>query len=356
MPAAPSPSAQENNSPDQGFKPLAEILSGLPLHSYVKQTVAFSEVQHALPRAPQRRGGGKERAEAETGKHRKPKNRGGWQTTGYIDHKLWKQTRHNLFELSRAGYQPTIFITVRSPLGIDEGEAKKTIERKFSRLGEMCERAGHPYVALKVYEKKRGGLLHGHALIYVSRQQFYLVERWADFFETDLKRSRTVKNEEPNVDIHARRAVDSDGFYILKQHKFAGPGGKEKQLRGPWWEPSEPIKGQRVSWTKTARAILNKAPVQAEKTKAIHREAKTADEPVAVPIQLVLPLDLAPVSPILKLVEEKRVELHLTQREAAERLGIKQSAYSNGVCRQHDRLSSWVLIRAREFVAERIAA
>lgn len=86
-----------------------------------------------------------------------------------------------------------------------------------------------------------------------------------------------------------------------------------------------------------------------------HRKAQKSSPP-AQPIQLELAFDLKPAPPLLKLVEEKRLALNLTQREAAQRLGIKQPAYSNAVVRQHDRLSPWALNRARAFVAERLAA
>lgn len=90
-------------------------------------------------------------------------------------------------------------------------------------------------------------------------------------------------------------------------------------------------------------------------SKPLQGTAKAPTPPLA-PIQLALPLDLAPVPPILKLVEEKRVEQKLTQREAARLLGIKQAGYSNAVVRLHDRLSPWAMNRAREFVADRLVA
>ncbi len=74
------------------------------------------------------------------------------------------------------------------------------------------------------------------------------------------------------------------------------------------------------------------------------------------PVQLAFDLRIPELIDLFKLVEAKRISTGMSQRQAASILGIRQPHYSNSVVRGHDRLSPWHMNRAREFVAERLAA
>ena len=68
-----------------------------------------------------------------------------------------------------------------------------------------------------------------------------------------------------SVDLHARPAVPSDVPYALKEHQWAGP--YDKPFR-KFYEQGKPIPGPRVSFTKTAKAIIRNAERMAEPSKA----------------------------------------------------------------------------------------
>ena len=79
-------------------------------------------------------------------------------------------------------------------------------------------------------------------------------------------------------------------------------------------------------------------------------------EPLVVsPQQLWLPLG-PPVRDLYQQGEAKRLALGLSQRAVALRLGVNQPQYSNCAIRRHGRFSPWVSNRAREFVADGLAA
>ncbi len=91
-----------------------------------------------------------------------------------------------------------------------------------------------------------GGRLHGHQLLHVKRAALPIIERWADRW--DDRRSEPGES----VERHARPAVPSDLAYATKEHRFAGPYERFRQFH----QRSEPIVGQRVSFTKRAQKII----------------------------------------------------------------------------------------------------
>jgi hypothetical protein len=177
--------------------------------------------------------------------------KGGWQTTRYIDDDTYKLLQHQAHLLEREGYRLNIFATIHADRDIADDKGKKrNIELKMARLGQSLERLGQPYIALKPFEKAVGGVLHGHLLIYVADENLDFIKRWADRFDEKC-------NDEivESVQTQARYAVPTDIRYVTKQHKYAGPYEKPRVF----WEKGEPITGQRVSFTKTARAIIKNA-------------------------------------------------------------------------------------------------
>jgi hypothetical protein len=198
---------------------------------------------------------------ASEGCKRRKQRRGGWPSTKCISRQLCRETRAKAGLLARAGYRFTVFATARAPLGLTDSQAKRHIARSFARLGQALERKGHDYIGLTTYEKKVAGLLHGHALVHVRQDCLPVVRRWADRFD-----ERPPKPCEPaeSVNLHARPAVNSDLAYVLKQRRFNGPF----ERLGQPYERSAPFAGTRVSFTKTARAIIER----------IKREQRTASE------------------------------------------------------------------------------
>jgi hypothetical protein len=191
--------------------------------------------------------------------------RGGWPSTKCISRALHHETLANAGWLALAGYPFTVFATARAPRGLPDSEAKRHVARSFARLGQALERKGHEYIGLIVYEKGVGGLLHGHALVYVRQACMWVVKRWADRF--DDRPVKPLKPYEPieGVNLHARPAVSSDLSYVLKQRQYNGPFERP----GQFYQKRAPFAGTRVSFTKMARAIIEGAERRAEASNSV---------------------------------------------------------------------------------------
>ena len=233
---------------DQGPTSIYEAAAEIVRHLYVRHNATTNATAPAPPPIPKAGGAGAQRKRRRS---KKPKL-GGWPSTKCISRKLYWETIAKAGLLVWTGYPFTIFATARAPRGLSDGEAKRHVTMSFARLGQALERKGHGYIGLKAYEKKLGGLLHGHPLLHVRRECLSVVNRWADRFDE----RRPAKPREPveGVALHARPAVRSDLGYVLKQRQFNGPFE-----HGRFYEKGEPITGTRVSFTKMALAIIGRA-------------------------------------------------------------------------------------------------
>lgn len=250
---------------EQGLTRLAAILPTALSPSNVKaltSDLAVIETQRLPPHAPAPRSQPRKRAK---------KGRGGWPARKCIPRKLYNRTLVEARVVQQAGFPMNWFLTQRYPEEAkSDGEAKQLLARSMAHLGQNLERRGQPCVALKVFEKPSGGLLHVHALISVMPENRDVIERWAD--RVDWTKPKKSGEDATGVDRHARPAVPSDVEYILKEHQFAGPFEKP----GSFWEKSEAIAGTRVSWTKTARAVIKRAERPVERLATAPRLAVVA--------------------------------------------------------------------------------
>jgi hypothetical protein len=135
---------------------------------------------------------------------------------------------------------------------LTDGQAKRHVATSFARLCQALERKGHGYIGLTAYEKPMDGLLQGHALLHVRQDCLHVVKRWTDRFD---ERPPRLREQVESVALHARYAVNSELAYIPKQRQFNGPFERPGQP----WQRSMPFAGTRVSFTKMARAIIEKA-------------------------------------------------------------------------------------------------
>ena len=191
------------------------------------------------------------------GRKRKPgrrpaKKRGGWRTTSHLTHADYRLAVHRAHVIEKAGYPFTIFATVRPQEGSPDNAAKQRIGLQLARLGQALERRGQPYVGMVAFEKRPGGLLHGHALLFVLPENFDVVRRWADRFdETPQPRDEGADS----VPKHARPAVETDVLYALKQHRWAGA----REAARKFYQKGALITGARLSFTRAALAVISKA-------------------------------------------------------------------------------------------------
>jgi hypothetical protein len=311
---------------------------------------------------------------AATPKKRKAtkKQDSGWPETRYLEHDEFKQAKFDAYLIAASGYRWSIFVSLMPPDYLSDAGKQKWIRRKLGRLGQALERRGQPYISQTTLEKKRGGKLHGHALIYVLPENFDMIERHADKF---LRVARKKLDGEISVEFHAEviGATPDDLrnviLYSLKQHRFAG---KYEESRKFWIKMGDPIKGRRLSYSKTALAILAKekaklpgaadnAPVVTPAAAAAPMSASISTS-ISAPVQLTMSFDVQPVVSPLQLVErveERRIELKMTETEIARAFGMRQPHFNN-VKHGRDRFGPWARRRAVEFLAatssQRLAA
>jgi hypothetical protein len=257
---------------DQGLIPIQAAVATIIRHIYVRQDE--TREARATEPSPPIRADGAAPARKVRGKRAKKARRGGWPSTKYISRALRYETLADAGLLARAGYGFTVFLTARAPLGLTDGRAKRHVALSFARLGQALERKGHDYIGLTTYEKRVGGLLHGHALVHVRRDCMWVVKRWADRFdEHPVKPYERIES----VALHGRPAVHSDLGYVLKQRRFNG----RYERPGNFYQKGEPIVGTRVSFTKMARVIIERTKQQmAPKAKGLGAPVRVS-KPIA---------------------------------------------------------------------------
>jgi hypothetical protein len=196
------------------------------------------------------------RRNAKPGRKKKPK-RGGWPSSNYI---TWDERRtaiHEMHVIEKAGYPARVFMSIRPSPSLSGIAAKRRVQQVEARIGQAIKRFEQPYVALNVFEKKRGGSLHGHSRLHADNDNIIeVIEKLADW--CDWRDGKKPKGSQ--VEIHARFSVDTDGGYITKEHRWPGPDA----VKHRYWQPSEAIPGKRISWTKAARLIINQAEAKPE--------------------------------------------------------------------------------------------
>jgi hypothetical protein len=284
--------------------------------------------------------------------------KGGWDKTRYLTHEEFRQAQADAYAIHVAGFEWTVFISIRPEEGLTDRQKQDRIQQVLDRFCTALKRRGVPFVLMRVYEKKRGGgSLHGHALLHVPRQHFDVIERIADRFDRVARKVRI--EEEAPIEIHARVIGQSPDdlrkaiLYPLKQHEWAGPGNDGAGSARMFYQQGDPVRGRRIAFSRHARAILDEYRRTLPGTVSARPEAVL--EPIIIPIQLAepvqlaLPIDAPPVD-VIALLENKRQTLHLPQRVVAHQLGgLKQAGYANWV-RGHDRLSPWRRNRALEWL------
>ncbi len=227
-------------------------------------------------------------------------------------------------------------VVARRPLGEEIVFGKRQLTLQFAHLGEALKRAGHPYVAIIVYERKRGSHLHGHMLLYASRAGKRIIDRYEE--------GDTVK---------INRAHKNSVRYLTKQRQQLPPE-YERDVRGLAWtrQPGDYIPGPRLTASADAKALVAHLPWPKRRTTSPPPAVAAKPEPAKatpVPVQLTLGIALPRID-LFALAEAMRIAAGLSQRQAAIRIGIKQPQWSNAIVRRHDTLSPWVWNRVREFI------
>lgn len=113
-----------------------------------------------------------------------------------------------------AGLPLNAMLTVRTPLGASDAEGRRVITLVVGHVGQRLQRLGQDHLGITVCEKDRH--LHAHHLFHVRRQNYAIVQAWADARGHNLCPAD-------------RHAVE----YITKQRKWMGPEA-ERSIKCRW--------------------------------------------------------------------------------------------------------------------------
>ena len=274
------------------------------------------------------------------------KRAGGWQPSPRLSWQQVKEIDAAVHRLAGLGVAPTHCITIMPPASITaDNKRKRFCVGKIAHIGEALKRHDKPHIGLTTFENPLDADLHANHLAHVPR-----CER------------ETIKRFHNPPTVHVETIYDLPGVvaYVTKERQRLSPDF-EKRINRPW-QRCRPVPGKRWTLTGDARAAV--ASCASAASVADHADAARKPKPrstnvnivqLVEPVQLALEL-AAPVIDLCALAEEKRQGEGIPQHLLANRLGIRQSQYSNAVVRRHDKLSPWARNRLREFVADRLAA
>ena len=193
-------------------------------------------MQPPLP-TPRRRSGSRSGSQRRASK--KPrKNRGGWKRTTGLKWSEVKEIHDINHAASTAGMPLNRFVSIRPPSHItDDALCKKVCYRLVSHLAQRLRRRGVPFIAIRVFEKGIGGLLHVHLLLHVPLHLLKESKGWADGIVTDIR---------PSASKHLG--------YITKQRHPLPPEVEEAVSHRR--KKGEPFRGRRWSVTPDLKALL----------------------------------------------------------------------------------------------------
>jgi hypothetical protein len=264
------------------------------------------------------------------------RRKGGWTPSKFLE---WADVADAHWLVDQYGLN--VSLDIMPDQGSDQ-ERKRFIQQKTNRLGEaISRRRGEWPIGFTTFEK--GGPdnrdLHGHHMVKVDRRDFDVIERHAD---GEIVRASILKTRTDRL---------AKAGYITKQRRggkaASGPLSQHRYEQSP-----APVLGKRISWTKTAAAILQprrddraaRKALQAARQRALVAEtiAKAASIRLVGQGELFHELErpaarlrdfhggILPPAPALEL-EFRRRRLGLTQRQLASMAGLSQPQYANAV-------------------------
>lgn len=170
---------------------------------------------------------------------KRPRNRrGGWKPTTGLTWSNVQEIHEAHHGAAKAGMPLNRFVSIRPPSHIaDDATRKKLCYRLASHIGQKLGRRGAPFIAIRVFEKDIGGLLHLHMLVHVPRRLMTEFSGWGDLIVTDIQ---------PAAPVHI-------GYITKERHPL--PPDLEKVVSHRR-KKGEPFKGRRWSLTPDLKALL----------------------------------------------------------------------------------------------------
>lgn len=198
------------------------------------------------------------------------KKRGGWSAYKGMTLKQRKDIRRFHGLAWHEGYRLNVFVSINLPVVAGESDAarKRRHTTAFTRLGEALTRIGHDHIAVTVYEKPVGGRLHGHQLLHVRPEAVAVVARIMANLGGEFAPGRSYRAGDRGLPAFATWADSAAVPYITKERLPAHPDYEQ-----PGRRTGERFRGQRVSFTKFAKALLAGHGADVRSAKAQKREA-----------------------------------------------------------------------------------
>lgn len=173
-------------------------------------------------------------------KRGKKARRGGWQATSRIA----DDERRRLSSFAHA-IEANCLITVMPDTG-DDRQRKRSISRTIANVGRDLKRRGRPHYGVTIHEKTFDADLHAHHLC------------WLD--PTDRSITEKFDGSIVNVVFFTARQRAEMTAYASKQRRWLHPEAeaRAKKCLGRCYkyQKGAPFVGQRVSWTKAAKALM----------------------------------------------------------------------------------------------------
>jgi len=189
------------------------------------------------PPSPRRQPGGRSGSRRRS-KKSPGKSRGGWPKTTGLTWSDVKETSDVDHAAAKAGRRLNRFVSIRPPSHItDDALRKKLCYRLASHIGQKLRRCGAPFIAIRVFEKDIGGMLHLHMLVHVPKRLLKEFSGWGDGLITDI-----------------RPASPKHLGYITKQRHPLPPDMERRVSHRR--KKGEPFKGRRWSLTPDLKALL----------------------------------------------------------------------------------------------------
>ena len=189
------------------------------------------------PPSPRRQPGSR------SGSHRRAKkpprhHRGGWRKTTGLPFSNVQEIHEAHHGAAKAGMPLNRFVSIRPPSHItDDATRKKLCYRLASHIGQKLRRRGAPFIAIRVFEKDLGGMLHLHLLVHVPSRLLKEFSGWGDLIVTNIQ-SASPKHI---------------GYITKQRHPL--PPDLEKVVSHRR-KKGEPFKGRRWSLTPDAKALM----------------------------------------------------------------------------------------------------
>jgi hypothetical protein len=163
----------------------------------------------------------------------------GWRSTTGMK---WNEVKHIsdiCHAVARANAPLNWFLTIQPPATISaDQDRKRYCYKKIDQLRRKFHRRGHKFLALYVFEKRIGGLLHVHLLVHAPKPLVEEFSMWGDGQIVDIRPA-------------ARKHMN----YISKQRHPLGPD--IERLVAHRRQKGSPFRGRRWAITQDTKRFLN---------------------------------------------------------------------------------------------------